>query len=108
MQPPKDIFCIYGVAFRPHTLVIFTESLFSMLIAVPGVSSSILVQFQTFVEVDHEINLFCKSPPSADTRRDVVSYKRTYVHEGLVNHLVKLAQKKIRFDKLTISHDHSC
>ena len=55
MQLPKDIFCIYGVAFRPHTFVIFTKSLFSMLIAVPGVSSSILVQFQTFVEVDHEI-----------------------------------------------------
>ena len=52
MQPPKDIFCIYGVAFRPLTFIIFTESLF---FDAPGVSSSILVQFKTFVEVDHEI-----------------------------------------------------
>ena len=32
--------------------------------------------------------------PSADSRRVVVSYKRKYVHEVLVNHLVKLAQEK--------------
>ena len=32
--------------------------------------------------------------PSSDSRRVVVSYKRKYVHEVLVNHLVKLAQKK--------------
>ena len=32
--------------------------------------------------------------PSADSRRDVVSYKRKYVHEVLVNHLVKLAREK--------------
>ena len=56
IQPPKDICCIYGVAFRPHTLGIFTLSLFSMLTAVPGVASSILVRL-TFVEVDHEIYL---------------------------------------------------
>ena len=32
--------------------------------------------------------------PSADSRRVVVSYKRVYVHEVLVNRLVKLAQEK--------------
>ena len=32
--------------------------------------------------------------PSADSRRVVVSYKRKYVHEVLVNHLVKLALEK--------------
>ena len=35
------------------------------------------------------------SPSSADSRRDVVSYKRKYVHEVLVNSLVKLAQEKV-------------
>ena len=34
------------------------------------------------------------SPPSADSRRVVVRYKRKYVHEELVNSLVKLAQEK--------------
>ena len=32
--------------------------------------------------------------PSADSRRAIVSYKRKYVHEVLVNCLVKLAQEK--------------
>ena len=31
--------------------------------------------------------------PSADSRRVVVSYKQKYVHEVLVNRLVKLAQE---------------
>ena len=38
----------------------------------------------------------------------VVSYMRTHVHEGLVNHLVKLAQEKALLDELAISHDHGC
>ena len=38
----------------------------------------------------------------------VVSYMRTHVHEGLVNHLVKLAQEKAPLDELAISHDHGC
>ena len=89
-------------------LCIFTKSFFSMLTAVPGVASSmILVRFQTMVEVDHEIiywvilllHLFQKK---------VVSHMRTYVHHGLVNHLVKLAQEKVWLDELTISQDHSC
>ena len=32
--------------------------------------------------------------PSADSRRVVVRYKQKYVHEVLVNPLVKLAQEK--------------
>ena len=32
--------------------------------------------------------------PSTDSRRIVVSYKQKYVHEVLVNCLVKLAQEK--------------
>ena len=52
-----------------------------------------LVQY--FVEIDHE-NDFCgKSPPYAYSRRVVVSYKQKNVHIVLINHLVKLAQKKV-------------
>ena len=39
-------------------------------------------------------NFYGHSPLSADSRRAVVNYKRRYVHEVLVNHLVKLAQEK--------------
>ena len=35
------------------------------------------------------------SPPSTDSRRVGVSYKRKYVHEVLVNPLVKLVQEKV-------------
>ena len=40
--------------------------------------------------------------PSADPRRVDVSYKRKYVHEVLVNRLVKLAQEKVWFGELTV------
>ena len=56
------------------------------------------LQFQswphTFREIDHEIISRAILLPSADSRRVFVSYKRNYVHEVLVNHLVKLAQEK--------------
>ena len=43
----------------------------------PGVVSLILAQSHTFVEIDHlDINFYGLSPPSADSRRVVVSYKR--------------------------------
>ena len=42
----------------------------------------------------HEIIFYGPSPPSSDLRRFVVSYKRNYEHEVLVNRLVKLAQDK--------------
>ena len=40
------------------------------------------------------------SPPSPDSRR-VVSYKRKYVHEVLVNCLVKHAQENVSLGELT-------
>ena len=46
-----------------------------------------------FVEIDHEIISTAILLPSADSRRVVVSYKRKYVHEILVNRLVKLAHE---------------
>ena len=60
----------------------------------PGVASSIPVRSHTFVEIDHELISTVILLPSAESWRVVVSYKRKYVHELLVSHLVKLAQEK--------------
>ena len=64
------------------------------LTADPWVASSIWAWFHTLVEIDHEIISTAILLPTADSRRVVVSYKRKYVHEVLVNRLVKLAQEK--------------
>ena len=64
------------------------------LIADPWVVSSIPAQSHTFVEIDHEKISTAILLPSAGSRRAVVSYKQKYVHEVLVNRLVKLAQEK--------------
>ena len=67
------------------------------LIADPGVASSIPTRSHTFVEIDHEIiSTFISSLPLYHSRRVVVSYKRKYVHEVLVNCLFKLLQEKVR------------
>ena len=79
-----------------------------MLTSVPGVASSILVRFQTMVEVDHEVIYSVIFLLQLIQKKVVVSYMRTYVHKGVVNRLVKLAQEKVWLDELTISHDHSC
>ena len=57
------------------------------LTADPGVASSILPRWR------HEI-ISTFILPSADSRR-VISYKRKFVHEVLVNCLVRFAQKKV-------------
>ena len=64
------------------------------LTADPGVPSSIAARSNTFVETDHEIISTAILLPSADSRRVIVSYKQKYVHEVLVNRLVKLTQEK--------------
>ena len=61
----------------------------------PRVRSSILSWSHTFAEIDHEIISMVILLPSAVSRRVVVSYKRKYVYEVLVNCLFKLAQEKI-------------
>ena len=58
------------------------------------VASSIPAWSHTFVEIDYEIISMPILLPSTDSRRVVVSYKRKYVHETLVNCLVKLPQGK--------------
>ena len=70
------------------------------LIADQGVASSIPARSHTFVEIDHEIQSF-SSLPLNHSRRVVVSFKRKYVHEVLVNCLFKLAQEKV----VTIAND---
>ena len=64
------------------------------LTANPGVASSIPARSHTFMEIDHEIISTAILLPSADSKRVVVSYKRKYVQEVLVNRLVKLVQEK--------------
>ena len=62
------------------------------------VASLILAQSHNFMEIDNS-----HSPPSADSRRSVVSYKIKYRYKVLVNHLVKLAQEKVWLGELTLS-----
>ena len=64
----------------------------------------IQAQSHTFVEIDHEIISTVILVPSAESfnKDNIVSYKRKYVHEVLVNLLFKLAQEKVWLDELTI------
>ena len=66
------------------------------------VVSLISIRSHTFVEIDLEIISTAILLPSADSRRDVVSYKRKYVHKVLANGLVKLAQEKVWLGELTV------
>ena len=75
------------------------------LTADPEVTSLILARFQTFMEIDNEIISATILLPPADSRRVVVSYKRKYMHEVLVNPLVNLAQEKVWLGELTVRHD---
>ena len=73
------------------------------LTADPGVASSILARPHTFVELDHEIISKVILLPSPESfKKVVVSYKRKYVHEVLVNCLFKLAQEKVWLGELTV------
>ena len=74
---------VKGKMYTKHTDIIVTQ---------PWVASSIPTQSHTLAEIDHKIISMAILLPSADSRRVVVSYKRKYVHEELVNRLVKLAQ----------------
>ena len=56
-----------------------------------------------FEEIDHEIiSTVILSLPLNHSKRAVVSYKRKYVHEVLVNCLLKLVQEKVRLGELTV------
>ena len=51
---------------------------------------------------DHEMISTAIFLPSGYSRRVAVSYKRKYVHEVLVNCLVKLAQEKVWLGELIV------
>ena len=68
----------------------------------PGVVSSIPAQSYIFVEIDRKIISKAILLPSADLRSVVVSYKRKYVHEVLVNRLVSFAREKVWLGELTV------
>ena len=73
------------------------------LTADPVVASSIPVRPHTFVEIDHEmISTVILLLPLIHSRRVVVSYKRKYVHELLLNRLFKAAQEKVWLGELTV------
>ena len=74
---------------------------YACLPADPGVASLIPARSHTFVEIDHEIIPTVILLPS-HTRRVVVSNKRKYVHEVLVNCLVKIAKEKVCIGELTV------
>ena len=58
------------------------------------------------MEIDHEmISTIILLHSLIHSRRVVVSYKRKYVHELLVNRLFKPAQEKVWLGELTIAVD---
>ena len=65
--------------------MIFPQVSFESAVADPGIGTA------PFFREDLLRNVFYDHSPSADSRKTVVSYKRKYVHDVLVNHLVKLA-----------------
>ena len=73
------------------------------LTADPRVASSIPARSHTFMEIDHEKFLRSfSSLPLNQSSRVVVSYKRKYVHEVLVNCFCKLAQEKVWLGELNV------
>ena len=84
-------------------MVILMALLDASLTADPGIKVRSRPGPILFVEIDHEIISTVILLPSADhSRRVVVSYKRKYVHEVLVNCLFKLAQEKVWLGELTV------
>ena len=79
---------------HPHNKTGCLAQSVTCLTADPGVASLIPAWSHTFVEINHEIISLAIFHLSADSKRAVVSYKQKYVHEALVNCLVKLALEK--------------
>ena len=90
MLEKHNDFSLYQEPFKSVTVA---QSVMC-LVPDPGVARLILAQSHTFAKIDNEIISIGILPPFANSRRIVVSCKRKYVHEVLVNRLVKLAGKK--------------
>ena len=96
---------VYSYQYKPGRVAQSVTCLTTdaCLTADPGVASSIPVRSHTFVEIDHEmISTVILLLPLIHSRRVVVSYKRKYVHELLVNRLFKPAQEKVWLGELTV------
>ena len=78
---------VIALNFGKDSVICLTADTY--LTADQGVVSWIPAWSHTFVEIDHEINSTIILLPSADSK-----LQRKYVHEVLVNRLVKLAQEK--------------
>ena len=74
----------YWLSFPHHTQVpgCIAQAV-TCLTADPGVVSSILAQFHTFVKIDHEIISMDVLLPCTDSRRVVVNYKPKCEHQVL-------------------------
>ena len=73
------------------------------LTADPRVASSIPAWSHTFVEIDHEIISTVIFLSSAESfKKGCCQLQAKYVHEVLVNCLLKLAQEKVWFGELTV------
>ena len=95
---PGACFCLGP----PWLKVVILFSCIHGLLLLPLWSRVQSVRYHTFVENDREIILWSLSYlPLIHSRRVVVSYKRKYVHEVLVNHLFKLAQESVWLGKVT-------
>ena len=70
---------------------------------IKGSPDSIPTRSRTFVEIDHEIISTVILLPSAESfKKGCCQLKRKYVHEVLVNCLLKLAQEKVWLGELTV------
>ena len=74
----------------------------------PGITRSISARFHKFVENDYEIIYFYGHFPPFHSIMVVVSYKRKYVHEVLVNGFFQLAHEKVQLCELTVPPYRNC
>ena len=70
----------------------------------PGVAGSIPTRSLTFLEIDHEIIFTVILLPSAESfKKGWCQFQgKVYVHEVLVNYLLKLAQENVWLGELTV------
>ena len=75
--------------------LVISLTTYASLTAEQGVASLISAWSHTFVESDHKIiSMVILLSSAVSFKRVVVSFKRMYVHEELVNRLFKLGQEK--------------
>ena len=103
------VYCLFQANTSFVTFTCFTRpgsAVRRVLNADLGVASLIPARSHTFMEIDHEIiSKVIFSCPLIHSR--IVSYNRKYVHELLVNRVLKLSQENVWLGGLSVPHDHS-